>query len=276
MLDLLQITHDPDFARRCDALGGMRLFVDLERLGKAERQAGRNTFISTHQISDVGHIKVPLQRSRLMVRVNPLNPATPSEVDAVFAQGLAATDLLMLPMFTSAAALRDFAAIVAGRCPIVALLETAGALATLDDWITTPGLTEVFIGLNDLHLSLGLRFMFEPLANGTVDRIAAAVHRHGLRLGIGGIARLDEGLLPGRDVLAEHLRLGSQAVILSRTFHRTDSADTALSSFEDEVLALRAAEVQLAQRTAVQVEADRVRIAACITAIAQGVSPKRV
>ena len=45
MLELLQITNDPAFASRCDALDGMRLFVDLERLGKAERQAGRNTFI---------------------------------------------------------------------------------------------------------------------------------------------------------------------------------------------------------------------------------------
>ena len=64
MLDLIQITNDPAFARRCDALDGMRLFVDLERLGKAERQAGRNTFISTHQIDDVGRIKSQLRRSR--------------------------------------------------------------------------------------------------------------------------------------------------------------------------------------------------------------------
>ena len=53
MLELIQITNDPAFARRCDALGGFRLFVDLERLGKAERQAGRNTFISAHRMDDV-------------------------------------------------------------------------------------------------------------------------------------------------------------------------------------------------------------------------------
>jgi hypothetical protein len=40
MIELFQITNDPDFARRCDALDGVRVFVDLERLGKAERQAG--------------------------------------------------------------------------------------------------------------------------------------------------------------------------------------------------------------------------------------------
>ena len=57
MLELIQITNDPAFARRCDALGGMRLFVDLERLGKAERQAGRDTFISTHTLDDVGRVQ---------------------------------------------------------------------------------------------------------------------------------------------------------------------------------------------------------------------------
>ena len=80
MLELIQITNDPAFARRCDALDGMRLFVDLERLGKAERQAGRNTFISLHEIADVGKVRAQLRRSRLMVRVNPVNPGTRAEL----------------------------------------------------------------------------------------------------------------------------------------------------------------------------------------------------
>ena len=99
MLDLLQFTNDPLLARRCDALEGLRLVVDLERLGKAERQAGRNTFISAHTLEDVGRIKSQLQRARLMVRVNPLHAGTPGEVHDAIAQG---ADLLMLPMFTDA------------------------------------------------------------------------------------------------------------------------------------------------------------------------------
>ncbi|TFZ02443.1 aldolase [Ramlibacter henchirensis] len=268
MLDLLQITNDPAFAGRCDALDGMRLFVDLERMGKAERQAGRDTFISQHTVADVGRIREAARRSPLMVRVNPLNPGTAEEVEAVLAEG---ADLLMLPMFHRAAQLREFAAIVGGRAPIVALLETAAALETLDEWITTPGLHEVFLGLNDLHLALGHRFMFEPLALGLVDHVAQAARSCGLRFGFGGIARLGEGLLPGRDVLAEHLRLGSQAVILSRTFHRQDEGE---GRFELEVQALRRAEVELAQRTPQQMQADARRIAASIEAIAAGL-PRR-
>jgi hypothetical protein len=261
MLDLIQITNDPAFARRCDALDGMRLLVDLERLGKAERQAGRNTFISTHQVEDVSRVKAQLARTRLMVRVNPLNPGTRDEVEAVLEQG---ADLLMLPMFESAGQLRQFLAIVDGRVPVTALLENAGALESIDDWIAAPGLSEVFVGLNDLHLSLGRRFMFEPLAEGIVDRVAAMAHEHKLAFGFGGIARLEEGLLPGRDVLAEHRRLGSGAVILSRTFHRSDSN----ASFEDEVAALRATELALGRRTPQQVQADAARIAQSIRGIA--------
>lgn len=261
MIDLLQITNDPTLARRCDALLGMRLFVDLERNGKAERQAGRNTFISTHTLDDVGRVKSVLQRALLMVRVNPLHLGSAVEVDAVLAQG---ADLLMLPMFRTPAELQAFSRIVAGRAPIVALLETAGALHTLDGWLDTPGLHEVFVGLNDLHLSLGCRFMFEPLAQGMLDTVAAGVHAQGLRFGFGGVARLHEGLLPGMDVLAEHVRLGSQAVILSRTFHRSDASTT----LEAEVAALRQSEQTLTSRNPAQQQIDRLRIAAAITHIA--------
>lgn len=263
MLDLLQITNDPELARRCDALDGMRLFVDLERLGKAERQAGRNTFISVHTLEDVGRIKSVLRRARLMVRVNPLHAGTAAEVDDAIVQG---ADLLMLPMFADGDTLSEFARIVDGRRGIVPLVETAGALDSVADWVATPGLWEVYVGLNDLQISLGLRFMFEPLAVGRIDAIARIVKAQGLRFGFGGIARLNEGLLSGRQVLGEHLRLGSQSVILSRTFHREDPD----AVFEDEIAALRQAERELAARAPAQVEADAHEAARRIRAIATG------
>jgi hypothetical protein len=261
MMELIQITNDPAFAARCDALGGFRIMVDLERLGKAERQAGRNTFISTHQVEDIGRVKAVLRNSRLMVRVNPLNPGTARELDEVLAQQ---PDLLMLPMFENPGQLATFCTLVRGRVPVVALLETAGALSSLQEWIGTPGLREVYVGLNDLHLSLGKRFMFEPLADGSVERIAQATRAQGLGFGFGGIARLEEGLLSGRDVLAEHLRLGSGAVILSRTFHREGTS----AVFDQEVRSLREAESVLSQRSPELVGKDRERIAAVIAQVA--------
>ena len=269
MLDLLIITNLPSLAKRCDVMAGTRLFVDLERNGKAERQKGLDTFISTHQFADVGLVKSVLKHSKLMVRVNPYqthNPAaSQTEVDAVLAQG---ASLIMLPMFNNALELQSFANMVAGRAPIVALLETAGALQSLDEWIDTPGLYEVFVGLNDLHLSLGSRFMFEPLLMGHVDRVAAAASARGLRFGFGGIARMDEGLLTGRDVLAEHLRLGSGAVILSRTFNRPNTR-VGEKSFEQAIAELRAAELELGLRSPGLIEKDKLRTHGLIAELAQ-------
>ena len=269
MIDLLAITNLPALARHFDALPGVRLFVDLERNGKAARQAGRSTFISNHHMQDVGRIKAVLKNARLMVRVNPYEAANAAanraEIDAVLAQG---ADMIMLPMFHSAAELRAFAGLVGARVPVVALLETQGALRSINDWAGTPGLAEVFIGLNDLHVALGCQFMFEPLAMGHVDSVAKVAKAHGLRFGFGGIARMDEGALPGRDVLAEHGRLGSDAVILSRTFFRDDLAVSAVT-LEEAINALRRCEAELALRSAADVAVDQARINAAINHLAQ-------
>jgi hypothetical protein len=265
MIELIKITNDPALAQRCDALGGFRLLVDLERTGKAERQAGMNSFISEHTVDDIPVIKAVLRHSRLMVRVNPLHAASGDELDAVLAHG---PDCVMLPMFTSASQMREFSSLMAGRVPIVALLETAGALGSMEDWLGTPGLQEVFVGLNDLHLSLGQRFMFEPLADGRVERVAHAVHRSGLRFGFGGIARMCDGLLPGREVLGEHVRLGSSAVIISRKFVRGVSE----AGFEEAVADLREEEARLRRRTPAEAHKDAERLVARVREIVTGLA----
>jgi hypothetical protein len=267
MLELIHITNDPAMAQRCDALGGFRLFVDLEHRGKAERQAGRDTHLSSHQPDDVGRIRAVLKHSRLMVRLNPWHGGSAMEIEHALAQG---ADLLMLPMFERAQELRLFCHAVDGRAGVVALLETVGALDTLDDWANTTGLQEIYVGLNDLHLSAGLRFMFEPLALGWLDRVAHTAHTHGLGFGFGGIARMQEGLLSGRDVLAEHLRLGSGSVILSRTFHRQQDRD----GFVQSVNELRATELALQARSPAQREADRQQSAETIRHIATQIAAR--
>ena len=269
MIDLITITNLPELAAKCDQLPGMRLFVDLERNGKAARQKGHDTFISTHHASDVGRIKAVLKQSKLMVRVNPIQmdnlAASKAEVDAVLNQG---ADMIMLPMFSLPAEIRAFAGLAAGRAPVVALLETSGALSSLNSWIDTPGIQEVFVGLNDLHLSLSCHFMFEPLLQGHVERVALAASARGLRFGFGGIARMDEGVLPGHDVLAEHMRLGSGAVILSRTFNRADTHAGEIT-FEQAVTSLRSAELDLGLRSTERIESDRLRTHQLIAELAE-------
>lgn len=72
--------------------------------------------------------------------------------------------------------------------------------------------------MNDLHITMGLTFMFELLSGGLVEYIANKCNAAGMPFGFGGIARIGEGDLSSDNILGEHVRLGSTSVILSRTF----------------------------------------------------------
>ena len=84
------------------------------------------------------------------------------------------------------------------------------------------GLDEIFIGLNDLSLGYGLKFMFQLLADGTVEYLCEKFKTKGIPYGFGGIAALGRGMLPSEKVIAEHYRLGSTCAILSRSFCNTN------------------------------------------------------
>ncbi len=217
MIKFTLITNNPSLARYADACGVRRIFVDLEQIGKYERQGHLNTLISSHSMSDVAMIKSELSDAELLVRLNPLHSGTLGEVEAAIESG---ADLLMLPMFRNSDELRQFSELVDGRKAIVPLLETHSAAQEINEIVKVPGLSEIYIGLNDLHLDMKLDFMFEPLANGLVDSMVATIKAAGLPFGFGGIARVGEGIIPGELILAEHVRLGSSSVILSRTFNR--------------------------------------------------------
>jgi hypothetical protein len=105
------------------------------------------------------------------------------------------------------------------------MIETPQALARIHKIVAIPGIHEVFIGLNDLHIGFGLTFMFELLSGGIVDHAARILNQTGMPFGFGGIAKIGEGLLPAEYIIGEHYRLGSFSVILSRTF-RNDPAVT--------------------------------------------------
>lgn len=217
MMKFILITNNMELAAFAASCGVQRIFVDLERLGKLERQGHLDTLISQHSIEDAVQIRKALPNVELIVRLNPLHSSSADEVDAAVAAG---ADFLMLPMFRTVGEVQDFCALVKGRTGVIPLVETAEAAQSIGAVATVEGVSEVYIGLNDLHLDMKLDFMFEPVANGMLDRMVAEVKAAGKPFGFGGIARIGEGMIPGELVLAEHIRLGSQAVILSRTFHR--------------------------------------------------------
>ena len=218
-MDLIFITNDSDLAVSAQSAGVDRVMVDLEILGKQDRQGHLNTVISNHSLEDVGRIGSVLNVSKLLVRVNPINEQSKLEIDSVIEQG---ADIIMLPMFKSALEVETFVQLVNGRVTTCLLLETQEAVTEIDNILSVKGIDEIHIGLNDLHLSMGLSFMFELLANGVLDKLNKKIIKAKIKFGFGGVARLGGGNLDASLILSEHIRLNSSMVILSRDFKEKD------------------------------------------------------
>lgn len=229
-LKLMFISANPQLAEYALKQGVDRIFVDLEILGKLERQGHLDTVISRHNVEDITLLRPLLPKGSLLVRLNPIHSGTKAEIDDSIRRG---ADMLMLPMFRSPDEVRCFCEAVNFRVKVCLLVETVGAMETLADCIKVPGVDEVHIGLNDLHLEMGCRFMFEPLASGHVEYMAKTIRNANIPFGIGGVARVGEGMLPAELILAEHVRLGSTRAILSRTFHRQSRSIQEIESLMD-------------------------------------------
>ena len=218
-MELLYITNDIEVAKNAEISGVDIIFIDLEKKGKMARQGHLDTVISNHCIEDIQKVRKELKNTKLLVRVNPLDNESSLEIEQVIKYG---ADIIMLPMFKTAYEVRKFIELIKGRAEVCLLLETSQALCRIDEILETSGIDRIHIGLNDLHLSLGLDFMFECLSGGLVEYLTEKISKKGIKYGFGGIARIGEGELPAEKILKEHVRLGSQMVILSRTFKRTD------------------------------------------------------
>ena len=214
-LALMYITNDPTVAQIAEKNGVQRVWIDLETLGKEERQKNLNTVKSHHCIHDIEVISNVLTTSEVLVRVNPINPGSEAEINQVIAAG---ADMIMLPMWKTVEDVKQFLSFVNGRVKTTLLLETKEAVECLDQVLALGGFDEIHIGLNDLHLSYGLTFMFELLSNGTVESLCKKIAATGIPYGFGGIARIGEGTLPAEWIVKEHYRLGSTRAILSRSF----------------------------------------------------------
>ncbi|MDY5871529.1 MAG: aldolase/citrate lyase family protein [Lachnospiraceae bacterium] len=222
-LQMMYITNNPQIAKIAEKYSVDRIWVDLEQIGKKERQGGMNTVQSTHTIQDVQVIRNSIEgRASLQVRVNPIYDGSKSEIDKVIEYG---ADIIMLPFFSTTKEVEKFIDMVDGRARTCLLLETVGAEKNLDEILEIPGIDEIHIGLNDLHLQYHMDFMFELLSNGKVEEICNKIKNKGIPYGFGGIAKLDEGMLPARHIIAEHYRLGSGMAILSRSFYDSWIAD---------------------------------------------------
>jgi hypothetical protein len=244
-------------AARADAAGIDRIGVDLERLGKAERQRGLGTWVSPHTPDDLARVGAALTRADLFARLDPLHDATSSQIDRVVALG---ARVVMLPMVATAAEAACFVGLIGGRARVVLLVETAVALEAAGELAAVPGVDEIHVGLNDLALSLGLTSRWQTLQGDRLVEAARAVHAAGKRFGFGGIGGvLDDTLpIPADLIYAEYARVGATAALIARAFPTGGDLTRAVARARarldrwraEDTGALAAAHAELARRTA--------------------------
>lgn len=265
----LFITNAPKIAKYAIESGVDRIFVDLEINGKIARQGHLNTVINNHNIDDIPAIRAVTPEGSLLVRVNPWNIDSKKEIQTVVEMG---ADHIMLPMFHDLKTAQQFVETVYQYNPKanpILLVETKVAFDLLADIVKLP-INEFYIGLNDLSIDSGLTFLFEPLAKGWLDTAAQLAQNSKVSFGFGGIGILGEGMLPADLILAEHVRLNSSAVILSRAFHKNSTTIAELEShleLSDEIQKLRERANALKTRSEDEINHDTQELQSIVAAI---------
>ncbi len=279
-LKLMYITNNPQVAKIAEGAGVDRIFVDMEYIGKGARQGGMDTVQCHHTTEDIKNIRSSVTRAKVLARCNPIHEATEEycsskeEIDGIVASG---ADIIMLPFFKTAAEVKTFVDLVGGRARTMLLFETPESRENADEILEIEGIDEVFIGLNDMSLGYGMKFMFQLLANGTVEELCNKFKAKGLPYGFGGLASLDGGLLPGAKVVKEHYRLGSGCVILSRSFCNTNivtDLDEIEKIFKTGLAGIRDFEEGCAQLTNEELEENRQEVVAAVDAILERIANK--
>lgn len=247
-LQLMYITNRPDVAQIAETSGVDRIFIDMEYIGKCLRQGGMDTVQNHHKIDDIRTICKSVNCVKVQVRINPIHETMPNyynteeEVKAAIDAG---ADILMLPMYKSVSDVERFVKAVDGNATTLLLAETPEAAFIMQDVVKIAEVDEIHLGLNDMHLAMGMKFMFELLADGTVDKLCHIINASGKKYGFGGIARLGYGVLPAEKIIMEHYRVGSTMAILSRSFCNADKIehiDDIRDIFSAEVARIREAE----------------------------------
>lgn len=272
----MYLTNSPQVAALAEEYGVDRIFLDLELRGKEARQANMDTVISHNSFDDVRPLKNALQSAELLVRVNSLYDGSEAEIDRVIKDG---ADVVMLPYFKTAKEVEAFIGFVGGRAKTCLLCETPAAAENIDEILRIPGIDEMHVGINDLHLGYHRNFMFELVADGTVERLCRKCREKGIPYGFGGVGRLGGDVpLPAENIVDEHYRLGSQMVILSRAFCNTAVITEPLEireTFRSGMAALRAYETVAAAKSAAELAQSHTDTVRRVQAIAENIRRKR-
>lgn len=263
-MDFIYITNLPEIARIAEKYKVKYIMVDMEYIGKEKRQEGYDSVKNRHSFGDIRQIRKCLTTSKLLVRCNPIHnesfeySSSEKEIEEIIECG---ADIIMLPYFKTLEEVKRFLGIIGnGTVEKWLLLETPQAVEQIDEILELDGIDAVHIGLNDLSLGYHKKFMFELLTDGTVEALCHKLQKKGIPFGFGGVAALGQGAVPAEYILGEHYRLGSNRVILSRTFcnyEKVKDISKIDSIFASELEKIRTFETELQKKDARWFEENR-------------------
>jgi hypothetical protein len=245
-LDLFVVSADPDRAAEATAVGAAGVVVDWERRGKRQRQAGFDTQIGADTHDDLRRVRAATEAG-VLCRLNGWGRWSPAELDEAVELG---ADEVLLPMVRRPEEVDRALEALSGRCGLGILVETVDAVRCIGQLAARP-LTRVYVGLNDLMIDRGSRCLFEPLVDGTVDRLRSVVT---CPFGVAGLTVPGGGWpVPSRLLAGELARLGADFTCLLRLF----LADTAGRPLAEPMAATAAMAASARLRTADAVAAER-------------------
>lgn len=249
----------PERVARALEAGISDFLVDWEWRGKERRQNDYDTEINGQTVEDLAAL-VSIPHATAWCRINSFGSWTPREVEIAIT---GRASVLLLPMVRSVREVEKFVRLIDGRCRAGILIETKEAFHDASEIAECP-LDVVFVGLNDLMISLGTSSIFTALASGIVDKVRSSFSVP--MFGLGGVTVLDGGKpLPCRRFLQEMARLHCTMTFMRRSYKR----DIIGRDAKREMRSLKAYWRKLAKRTSSQAEADHRKFRAIVKAMDQ-------
>lgn len=211
---LLLFHRDIAYSKTCVAEGVDGLIIDLETKGKAERQTGFDTEINAHTLVDLEEVKT-LADAHILCRINGPGPDTRQEIRDVLNAG---ADEIIVPMIRHLDEAHAVVEAISGAAGITLMVETVEALGFIPELCALP-IDRIYVGMNDLQISRGSETLFDPLIDGSIDRIRTDVR--GVQFGFGGLTLRGHGdPVPVHYLVSELARMQANFTFLRRSFYR--------------------------------------------------------
>lgn len=245
-LKLFLFTTQLDLAKQAEKVGIDSIIVDWENKGKLERQAEYDTEINDHNAQHLeeltNNLKIPIT-----VRVNSLGKYTIEEINLALDKG---AKIIMLPMAKTPQEVEKFVNLVDNRAKTIIQLETQSLVSQCADLTDIPW-DYAYIGLNDLMISRSQNWLWQPLADKTVEQIFTILKNR--QVGFGGVTVIGGGYpLPFIELLQEMARLGCGLTVVRRSFKK----DVVGRNLEAEIQAIRTVWKASCLRDSIALERD--------------------